>query len=78
MLDKSKIVCTFVISNNTNQQQMKTVTIQWKNTQTNELRNDTLTFVGTIGKCQNVWVNEKGEYYTKGIAGWINVSKYIN
>ena len=30
-----------------------------------------------IGNCHNLYKTEKGEYYTRGIAGWINVSKYV-
>jgi hypothetical protein len=36
-----------------------------------------LKFIGSINKCHNVYISNKGEYYTKGIAGWINVDKYI-
>lgn len=55
----------------------KEIKMKWRNIHTNELKNDTLTFVGTIGNCHNVWINERNEYYTNGNAGWINVSKYV-
>jgi len=51
--------------------------LTWKNIETGALRTEVLTYIGSIGNCHNLYKTEKGEYYTRGIAGWINVSKYV-
>lgn len=51
-------------------------TLYWKNTETGEVREQKLTFIGTVGKCHNVW-SDGNEYWTKGFMGWWEVSKYI-
>lgn len=52
-------------------------TLIYRNIHDNSTSTKVLTFVGSIGNCHNVWKSDKGEHYTKGIAGWINIDNYI-
>ena len=52
--------------------------LQWENKKTGEITNEWMIPVIIPGSdCHNLYLDESGNFYTKGIIGWMQMNKYI-